>query len=398
MKALTGGYLLGLCMMVLFMPDFSVRADSEVPDRNEVSSMVEEASDNLRLKGDAVTGASPGVVPHEKEKRSRFVPFPAVFYTPETRFGAVMSFIYLTYGNDKPRPARPDVISAVILYTMNRQFLFAGSYKDYLRDERLLWTITGSFARFPGKYYGIGSDTRREDEEKFINVKYSCKTSLQYRLIKGLFAGLKYDFTYYNPGEIQEDGLLAQSGIGGTGESRVNGAGVVADFDTRDNIFSSTRGMLLKTEIMLYAPGSDYIYQRVLIDCRSYHTLEWDDVVAFEFYGETVSGDPPFQEYPQLGGQNLMRGFYQGRFRDRTYMAAQAEYRFFFMKRWALVAFAGAGEVAGSPEGLYVENVKTAGGAGLRFYVAGKQRIAFRLDAGFSRDDFAVYFNMLEAF
>jgi hypothetical protein len=33
-----------------------------------------------------------------------------------------------------------------------------------------------------------------------------------------------------------------------------------------------------------------------------------------------------------LGGQNLMRAYFTGRYRDRTYVAAQIEYRQYFWR------------------------------------------------------------------
>jgi len=144
--------------------------------------------------------------------------------------------------------------------------------------------------------------------------------------------------------------------------------------------------------------NGDYGFSDAVMDIRYYRYLPWRDVISIQFYCAFTPGETPFQLLPELGGQNLMRGYYQGRYRDRVYTAAQSEYKFIFLRRWALVAFLGTGQVAGSLSDLDADGIKFAGGGGLRFYIVQSQRIAFRLDAGFSKNDRGVYFNLLEAF
>jgi hypothetical protein len=40
-----------------------------------------------------------------------------------------------------------------------------------------------------------------------------------------------------------------------------------------------------------------------------------------------------------LGNDQMMRGYYSGRYRDENLMAAQAEIRYRFMNRFGIVAF-----------------------------------------------------------
>jgi len=174
---------------------------------------------------DVMTGASPRGA-NSGSPRSRLVPFPAAFYSPETAAGVVMSFIYFTYGDEDPPPSKPDVLSAVMLYTWKKQFLFAASFSDYLLDEKLLWKTTASFTRFTKNYYGIGPDSRESDEEKFINRKYEARTSLQYRILTGLSAGAACRFIYLSPENIENNGLLAEKKIPGTGGGHVFGLGI----------------------------------------------------------------------------------------------------------------------------------------------------------------------------
>ncbi|MFM9701360.1 hypothetical protein, partial [Streptomyces europaeiscabiei] len=80
-------------------------------------------------------------------------------------------------------------------------------------------------------------------------------------------------------------------------------------------------------------------------------------------------------ETSRLGSANLMRGFFVGRFRDNAYSASQIELRSKIWK-WIYGAFFGATGLVGESVGKYdISNIRSAGGAGLRFLVNKKNRM-----------------------
>ena len=97
-----------------------------------------------------------------------------------------------------------------------------------------------------------------------------------------------------------------------------------------------------------------------------------------------MTGDPPFYRLPNIGGISVLRGLYDGRFRDKTMAAVQAEYRFPIWKIVGGAVFAGVGEVAERPADLSLADLKLAGGLGLRVTLDPKERINLRIDLGFS--------------
>jgi hypothetical protein len=76
---------------------------------------------------------------------------------------------------------------------------------------------------------------------------------------------------------------------------------------------------------------------------------------------------------------------YDGRFRDMTMAAVQAEYRFPIWKIVGGALFAGIGEVAERPADLALADLQVTGGAGLRVTLDPKERINLRIDLGISR-------------
>ena len=64
-------------------------------------------------------------------------------------------------------------------------------------------------------------------------------------------------------------------------------------------------------------------------------------MLALQGLAAYMPGEVPFANMPVLGGQNLLRGLFGGRYRDQTLVAAQAELRLPVWRWIGLAAFAG---------------------------------------------------------
>ena len=94
-----------------------------------------------------------------------------------------------------------------------------------------------------------------------------------------------------------------------------------------------------------------------------------------------------------------MRGYFTGRFRDKSFTALQAEYRFPIWKWISGAAFGSAGFIDGSIGNYSTSNLLKAGGMGLRFVVNKKNRMILRLDyARNGTEGGAYYIRLNEAF
>jgi outer membrane protein assembly factor BamA len=144
--------------------------------------------------------------------------------------------------------------------------------------------------------------------------------------------------------------------------------------------------------------GSDYDYNRYEVDLRRYLGKNDASVFAFHVLGQLTSGTPPFYELPALGGQQIMRGYYEGRYRDRIYLAGQAEYRRHLWWKLGAVAFLGAGNVGHDANDIRIADFKISSGFGLRVLFNEKEKVNLRIDLGFGPDTNGTYFALEEAF
>jgi hypothetical protein len=93
-----------------------------------------------------------------------------------------------------------------------------------------------------------------------------------------------------------------------------------------------------------------------------------------------------------------MRGYYQGRYRDRIFATAQAEYRLTLSRRLGVVTFAGVGDVGSTLASLTMRSLKVSAGLGLRFALNPDEHLNVRMDWGFGRGTDGLYFSIREAF
>jgi outer membrane protein assembly factor BamA len=136
----------------------------------------------------------------------------------------------------------------------------------------------------------------------------------------------------------------------------------------------------------------------IIIDGRYFLPTTKNQVLALQLFGQFSDGNVPFNQMSMMGGEMMMRGYYFGRYRDKQYLAAQAEYRFLpfnFSKRLGGAVFGGLGSVSST---FPKENWKWSAGGGLRYLLFPKKDIFTRFDLGFQPDGYGIYFYIGEAF
>jgi hypothetical protein len=134
------------------------------------------------------------------------------------------------------------------------------------------------------------------------------------------------------------------------------------------------------------------------MDIKQFFMPFKEHILACELYSMLTTGDPPFHGMPLVGGASIMRGYYEGRFRDQNYLAGQLEYRKILFWRIGMTAFYSAGEVFDNFGNMEIAKVRSAYGIGLRFVFDPKERLNLRVDFAKTNESTGVYFGVDEAF
>ncbi len=336
---------------------------------------------------------SVSVHPH----KTQFIPLPIVYYTPETHVGYGLLGAYLFRAGANARTSNIDVAA---IYTQNHQLVIDPTLTIFTRDEKYLIKANLLYTQFPEFYYGIGSDTRPNNRELISYDSFRTYAKVLRQVRRGWFLGVQQQyFRTFNVHRSSTTPYPANTLIGELG-SRTNGLGLSSIVDTRDNIYSATRGWYAEVSGLAYRSlfGSEYTFTNYLIDLRHYQSLTPKTVFAWQAYVNLNTGTVPFKQAATLGGSMLMRGYYNGRYRDNHAIILQAELRQRLVGRLGGTVFVATGDVAHRLDEFSVGDLKVTGGAGLRFLLSRQEHVNLRVDAAFGRNTQGIYFNISEAF
>ncbi len=351
----------------------------------------------------------PDSVSDEQEERGNsLIPLPVIFYQPETGLGFGVTGVYFLRSDDPEADSTIELqrqasnISAVALYTVKKQIILAVSTELYPSkgDYRILGQA--GFLKFPTKFWGIGNNTPDELEEDFTPLTLNLAAEVQKRFAAGWYAGFIGQLGFRELREIEEDGLLASGLVPGAEDGWVVGFGALLTRDTRSSTVYPYRGSFHQLRAVLYGGyfGSDYDFGTISLDLRKYFPLLTKHVLALRALGVLSPGDPPFDLMPQLGGENLLRGYFAGRYRDRHMLAFQAEYRMPVWWRIGIVGFGAIGQVQHDVNGFRSDQFHPSVGAGLRFALSPEEELNIRADYGwgFDASSTGFYLSFGEAF
>ncbi len=321
------------------------------------------------------------------------VPLPVLFYQPETKlgFGGLVSYYF--WLTDPPAVGsgerfQPSSLTAIAVYTTNKQIITALEGELWVGDGR--WRMLGNLglSKFPTKFWGIGNDTPDAAEEDYTPLSFNSLLEVQRGLGKGWYLGGIARAGYRQLREVEEGGLVASGTIPGSEDGSIIGLGALLSWDTRDNTVYPRSGWYHQLRGVLYDGffGSRYDFGSYTLDLRVYGSLFRTHVFALRGVGMASSGTPPFDLMPQLGGDRLLRGYFQGRYIDRQLLALQGEYRLPVWWRIGAVAFGALGQVADQWGDIAFDRFHPSVGGGIRFLISPEEGLHLRADYGWGFD------------
>jgi len=170
-----------------------------------------------------------------------------------------------------------------------------------------------------------------------------------------------------------------------------SGVGVLAEFDSRNTIFTPDSGINAKAEAIFYdeSLGSDRTFQKAYVNLRGWVPVRSSSVLGMRVDANFSGGNIPFYMLPAVD----LRGISLSRYQGKTTLAAEAELRWDVTKRWSLLGFFGSGWVTDGGLGdLAFDEGHIAGGTGFRYLISRVFGIRTGMDFAWSEEDFAFYF------
>jgi len=337
--------------------------------------------------------------------KNNLVPSPSLTYSPETN---VVIGVFALY-QFKPKKAdhltRPSNLVAYGASSLYKQVTFRLNHSLLLPPaDNLFFNGTIEYKRWPEQYFGIGPDSEEED----LKISDYYIITIDQKAYKNLgnhfFIGPQ--FKYMNLYGVKffdtnENEILPPQELIGTEGGPFVGIGFGILKDERNSILTPTANYYIEFSSYFYDEtiGSSSDFVSFLVDGRKYFDFNTKGKHVLAFHGKAIftSGNVPFIELARLGGRQIMRGYLEGRFRDKQYLQVQSEYRVNVIGRFGITAFAGFGNVMPRLNEFDPSSLKFAAGAGLRFNINRKDPANVRIDVGFGKNSTGIYVTFGEA-
>ncbi len=327
-------------------------------------------------------------------KSGEWVLAPIPTMNPSQGFGGQLVAQYLMPSKAPNTP--PAVLGLGAFYTSEQSFGLISAYQGHWRQDLWRPLFAAGYIRLNTDFYGVGSELAELDLSIPVEQRITLGVAQMLRRIHpGLYAGLRLQG---NQSRISTPGLSNGPVTIPDAEKKIFtvAGGPLLQWDTRDNSFYPTSGNLANVNYIAYSGDRDY--QVFMAEWNHYLGFGDDDVLALRAMVKDTSADTPFYALSQFGRGNDLRGFENGKYRDYSMAAIQAEWRHRFSRRWGGVVFAGIGSVAPDLGSLTSDDLLSSAGVGVRYRLADSQPVNFRLDVAYGDDGAAVYLGVNEAF
>ncbi|NML42228.1 BamA/TamA family outer membrane protein [Ramlibacter sp. G-1-2-2] len=168
-----------------------------------------------------------------------------------------------------------------------------------------------------------------------------------------------------------------------------SGLGVSIETDTRDTIFTPSRGWTGSLDLTFYNPswGSDTTFQSYRAHVFAYWPVAKSLVLAGRADARAANGSVPFFMLPYID----LRGVPLGRLQDERTGVLETELRWNLDARWALIGFLGAGRAWGTNTSFSEGAGTVSKGVGFRYMLARRMGLYAGVDWAWSTQDHAWY-------
>ena len=346
-----------------------------------------------------------------------FMALPYPSYSPETSWQFGITGVW--YFHTSKENQQFSDLNFDMGYTLNRQWYINANSRIYFNTQTR-WFLDSylSAKHYPDLFFGTTNniDSVYNPAIKYTSNFIDLKAKPSFYITNHWLAGATLHIRYDNSTLlIPHSSFLIQNGFG---ENLFLGIGGAISYDTRSNNYYPLHGLFFKTTITYYqqipfgsqqstingqqncgsflTPHSSFL---TLIDLRQYIPLYKELILAWNFRSEwAVGNNVPFQLLPTIGGQDLVRGIRQNKFKDNTLFALQAELRIPIWRFLKAAVFGSVGDVYNYNNWQWA-TPKIGYGAGLRACIhQAKTNIRFDVARQNYSNDWSFYFTVKEAF
>ena len=335
-------------------------------------------------------------------------------YTPEASLGVGGAVLASFRMNKNDTISQRSFLPAGINLSINGTIVVAGAGTFFFNQNKFRIYASYGYRNEPAHYYGKGYETiehvdRSDSTTRYHRSYFQIYPRFVWEVRPHFYLGGLFDINFTNASDInpvmEQDYYFNQFkrkylnvGIGG-----------LIQYDTRNDVATPTKGVLLSGNMKAFGKylGGAYNYEILELEYRHFvNVFRPRSTLAWIAKSQIGMGDVPYSELPSFGSPFDLRGYYWGKYRDKSMAYGIIEYRHMFMSQEAYargafwskfggVAWIGTGTIGKTPADW--DKWKLNYGIGLRIQL--QPRKNFRLDIGKEPGQkWGIYMNMTEAF
>ena len=334
----------------------------------------------------------------KSEKKFDFSIIGGPHYSSDTKLGIGVVAAGLFRADKEDLMLPPSDVSLYGDVTTTGYYLLGLRGHTYFKGGKYQLNYKGYFFSMPSKFFGLGYQNGMDDNyTKYLRLENQINIDFLYRIFRNGYIGTNVSFNYGLGKKFNDISFLEAQN-----KEYINtGVGLMFEYDSRDFIPNPFKGLFFKFDQRAFPKqfGNKKHFLRTEIFFDVYKQLWTGSVLAFDFHTLLNYGGNgvPWTMDAAMGGSYRMRGYYEGRFRDRCLSEVQLELRQKIWKRNGIVVWAGAGNVYSSLTKFSFRQTLPNYGIGYRWEF--KKRINVRLDYGFGKNGQSGFiFGINEAF
>ena len=329
--------------------------------------------------------------------RKGFLPVPIIITEPAVGYGGGVSLMFVrnSMRESAERAAQtghmvpPDIFVVGGAGTENgTRVAFGGGMMNFDEDH---WRWKGAVARTDVnlEFYGIGGAL--DGVNRSLNYSLDGWLSFQQVLRRigdsNVWFGGRWIYTDFNS-KLDLDGRFSRL-LPDELSQKGSGLGLVLEHDSRDNIFTPSKGWLGALDATFYDPdwGSDTRFQSYRSHVFAYWPLANALVLGGRADARAARGRVPFYQVPFID----LRGVPAQRYQDDNTAVLEAELRWDFTPRWAAIGFVGTGRAWGRSTSFSQGDDVVTKGVGFRYLLASKLGMWVGLDYAKGPEDDVFY-------
>ena len=251
---------------------------------------------------------------------------------------------------------------------------------------------------FPSYLWGFSYDQSDTDsnKSKYSRTKFEVMARFLVPLNRYSYLGPIVRYQYVHAYKLKDNAPQLLAGMPMTVSDVA--VGVSYTLDSRDFMLNASRGWFMQLDLTANPTflGNNNTYWSAEMQLATYRKAWRGAIIAGELHTRQSTGQVPWPMLSDVGSSNRMRGYYEGRYRDKNVIDAQLELRQHIWHRNGIALWVGAAEVFPRYSELRLNRILPNAGVGYRWQF--KKGVNVRLDYGFSRNGTGFIFNINEAF